>query len=29
VKAYKKKLVPFSIWDKPDIFLYMSRPKKG
>jgi hypothetical protein len=22
VTAYKKKLVPFSIWDKPDIFIY-------
>src|SRR4030095_10843094 len=22
VKAYKRKLVPFYIWDKPDIFLY-------
>ena len=22
VKAYKKKLVPFSIWNKPDIFVY-------
>ncbi len=22
VKAYKKKLVPFSIWTKPDIFIY-------
>ena len=22
VKAYKKKLVPFSVWSKPDIFIY-------
>jgi len=22
VKAYKKKMVPFSVWDKPDIFIY-------
>jgi len=22
VKAYKKKLVPFSVWNKPDIFIY-------
>jgi hypothetical protein len=25
VKAYKKKLVPFSVWSKPDIFIYKVR----